>query len=80
MHRCLYKTFEKPYGFTMSQVQSYERLLPLVPLNYPVKSVSDIKRGDCVVTFSRRQIYQFKVGDVSKLLVFHYSFISLFDR
>ncbi|ESQ56093.1 hypothetical protein EUTSA_v10025349mg [Eutrema salsugineum] len=42
------------------QVLKYERLSPLVPLTVPVRSVSDIKTGDCLVTFSRRDIYKLK--------------------
>ncbi|RVX22368.1 DExH-box ATP-dependent RNA helicase DExH16, mitochondrial [Vitis vinifera] len=42
------------------QVQYYERLSPLVPLNVPLRSFSDIQTGDCIVTFSRRQIYKLK--------------------
>lgn len=42
------------------EVQYYERLSPLVPLNVPLRSFSDIQTGDCIVTFSRRQIYKLK--------------------
>ncbi|CAN8232076.1 unnamed protein product [Cochlearia groenlandica] len=42
------------------QVLIYERLSPLVPLEVPVQSVSNIKTGDCLVTFSRRDIYSHK--------------------
>ncbi|XP_034684675.1 ATP-dependent RNA helicase SUV3, mitochondrial isoform X2 [Vitis riparia] len=42
------------------EVQCYERLSPLVPLNVPLRSFSDIQTGDCIVTFSRRQIYKLK--------------------
>ncbi|VVB01126.1 unnamed protein product [Arabis nemorensis] len=42
------------------QVLTYERLSPLVPLKVPVQSVSDIKTGDCLVTFSRKDIYAHK--------------------
>ncbi|CAH8317166.1 unnamed protein product [Eruca vesicaria subsp. sativa] len=42
------------------EVITYERLSPLVPLKVPVRSVSDIKTGDCLVTFSRKDIYKHK--------------------
>ncbi|KAJ1293628.1 hypothetical protein BS78_01G083400 [Paspalum vaginatum] len=41
-------------------VQYYERLSPLVPLKSPLGSFSNIKAGDCLVTFSRREIYNLK--------------------
>ncbi|RCV40937.1 hypothetical protein SETIT_9G095100v2 [Setaria italica] len=41
-------------------VQYYERLSPLVPLKSPLGSFSNIKAGDCLVTFSRRGIYSLK--------------------
>ncbi|CAM0876200.1 unnamed protein product [Alopecurus aequalis] len=41
-------------------VQYYERLSPLVPLNNTLGSFSNIKEGDCVVTFSRLEIYKLK--------------------
>ncbi|WOK91573.1 ATP-dependent RNA helicase SUV3, mitochondrial isoform X1 [Canna indica] len=42
------------------KVQHYERLSPLIPLKYPLGSFSDIRKGDCIVTFSRREIYKLK--------------------
>lgn len=42
------------------KVQYYHRLSPLIPLNRPLRSSSDIKTGDCIVTFSRREIYKLK--------------------
>ncbi|XP_010449989.1 PREDICTED: DExH-box ATP-dependent RNA helicase DExH16, mitochondrial-like [Camelina sativa] len=42
------------------EVHTYERLSPLVPLKEPVSSVSSIKTGDCLVTFSRKDIYAYK--------------------
>lgn len=42
------------------KVQYYERLSPLVPLDQPVGSCSNIRTGDCIVTFSRRDIYKLK--------------------
>lgn len=41
-------------------VRHYERLSPLVPLNYPLGSFSNIQTGDCIVTFSRYEIYKIK--------------------
>ncbi|CAL4927301.1 unnamed protein product [Urochloa decumbens] len=41
-------------------VQYYERLSPLVPLKSPLGSFSNIKAGDCLVTFSRKEIYKLK--------------------
>ncbi|KQK13243.1 ATP-dependent RNA helicase SUV3, mitochondrial [Brachypodium distachyon] len=41
-------------------VQYYERLSPLVPLKSTLGSFSNIKEGDCMVTFSRREIYKLK--------------------
>lgn len=48
--------------YVSMQVQYYERLSPLVPLKTTLGSFSNIKAGDCVVTFSRRSIYMLKVG------------------
>ncbi|XP_078160186.1 ATP-dependent RNA helicase isoform X2 [Carex rostrata] len=42
------------------QIQYYERLSPLVPLKVPLESFSNIKKGDCIVTFSRTDIYRLK--------------------
>ncbi|OMO85654.1 hypothetical protein COLO4_21524 [Corchorus olitorius] len=42
------------------QVQTYERLSPLVPLEVPLGSFSNIRTGDCLVTFSRKGIYRLK--------------------
>ncbi|KAK2980626.1 hypothetical protein RJ640_011434, partial [Escallonia rubra] len=44
------------------KVQYYERLSPLVPLKVPLGPFSNIKRGDCIVTFSRQEIYKLKIG------------------
>ncbi|VAI36599.1 unnamed protein product [Triticum turgidum subsp. durum] len=41
-------------------IQYYERLSPLVPLKSTLGSFSNIKAGDCMVTFSRREIYKLK--------------------
>ncbi|XP_057959678.1 ATP-dependent RNA helicase SUV3, mitochondrial isoform X2 [Malania oleifera] len=41
-------------------IQSYERLSPLVPLKFPLGSFSNIRKGDCIVTFSRHEIYRLK--------------------
>lgn len=46
------------------QVQYYERLSPLVPLKIPLGSFANIKTGDCIVTFSRREIYRIKVRKI----------------
>ncbi|KAK4478109.1 hypothetical protein RD792_017387, partial [Penstemon davidsonii] len=42
------------------QVQYYERLSPLIPLKVPLGSFSNIRNGDCIVTFSRVDIYSIK--------------------
>ncbi|XP_027360998.1 DExH-box ATP-dependent RNA helicase DExH16, mitochondrial isoform X2 [Abrus precatorius] len=42
------------------EIQFYERLSPLVPLKVPLGSVSNVRNGDCLVTFSRREIYRLK--------------------
>ncbi|XP_042449780.1 ATP-dependent RNA helicase SUV3, mitochondrial-like [Zingiber officinale] len=42
------------------KVQHYERLSPLIPLKVPLGSFSNIRKGDCVITFSRREIYRLK--------------------
>lgn len=42
------------------EVQSYERLSPLVPLDVPLGSFSNVRTGDCIVTFSRQTIYKMK--------------------
>lgn len=42
------------------KVQYYERLCPLIPSRIPLGSFSNIKTGDCIVTFSRPKIYKLK--------------------
>ncbi|KAI3459409.1 hypothetical protein Pfo_016072 [Paulownia fortunei] len=42
------------------KVQYYERLSPLVPLKVPLGSFSNIRTGDCIVAFSRYEIYKIK--------------------
>ncbi|KAK7366572.1 hypothetical protein VNO80_08565 [Phaseolus coccineus] len=42
------------------EVQFYERLSPLIPLNVPLGSFSNVRNGDCIVTFSRQEIYRLK--------------------
>ncbi|XP_071735855.1 DExH-box ATP-dependent RNA helicase DExH16, mitochondrial [Rutidosis leptorrhynchoides] len=42
------------------EVKFYERLSPLVPLKVPLGSYSNIRKGDCFVTFSRKKIYKLK--------------------
>ncbi|XP_030507347.2 DExH-box ATP-dependent RNA helicase DExH16, mitochondrial isoform X1 [Cannabis sativa] len=42
------------------EVQHYERLSPLVPLKVPLGSFNNIRTGDCIVSFSRKKIYQLK--------------------
>ncbi|KAJ4967654.1 hypothetical protein NE237_014355 [Protea cynaroides] len=42
------------------KVQYYERLSPLVPSKAPLGSFSNIRTGDCMVTFSRHKIYKLK--------------------
>ncbi|XP_072973354.1 ATP-dependent RNA helicase SUV3, mitochondrial isoform X1 [Typha angustifolia] len=42
------------------KVQYYERLSPLIPLKFPLGSFSNVKTGDCIVTFSRRELYKLK--------------------
>ncbi|XP_059445721.1 DExH-box ATP-dependent RNA helicase DExH16, mitochondrial-like isoform X3 [Corylus avellana] len=42
------------------EVHYYERLSPLVPSKVPLVSFSHIQTGDCIVTFSRREIYRLK--------------------
>lgn len=42
------------------EVNFYERLSPLVPMKVPLSSFSNIRTGDCIVTFSRHKIYKLK--------------------
>ncbi|KAH7666209.1 RNA helicase protein [Dioscorea alata] len=42
------------------EVRYYERLSPLVPVKVPLGSFSNIRTGDCVVAFSRYNIYKIK--------------------
>ncbi|XP_057450238.1 DExH-box ATP-dependent RNA helicase DExH16, mitochondrial isoform X2 [Lotus japonicus] len=42
------------------EVKFYERLSPLVPLKVPLGSFSNVRNGDCIVTFSRKDIYGLK--------------------
>ncbi|KAL6498957.1 RNA helicase [Orobanche gracilis] len=42
------------------EVQYYDRLSPLVPSKVPLGSFSNIRTGDCIVTFSRYKIYNIK--------------------
>ncbi|XP_057524068.1 ATP-dependent RNA helicase SUV3, mitochondrial isoform X2 [Amaranthus tricolor] len=42
------------------KIHYYDRLSPLKPLEEPIGSFLNVKRGDCIVTFSRREIYKYK--------------------
>ncbi|XP_057823813.2 ATP-dependent RNA helicase SUV3, mitochondrial isoform X2 [Cryptomeria japonica] len=42
------------------QVEYYKRLSPLIPSERPLDSFSEIRTGDCVVAFSRQNIYYIK--------------------
>ncbi|KAH8943386.1 hypothetical protein BDL97_13G049000 [Sphagnum fallax] len=42
------------------EVKQYERLSPLVPQTRALGSYSHVRKGDCVVAFSRRDIYSIK--------------------
>ncbi|XP_078436287.1 ATP-dependent RNA helicase isoform X3 [Wolffia australiana] len=42
------------------KVLYYDRLSPLLPLKRPLGSFANIQRGDCIVTFSRQEIYKLK--------------------
>ncbi|XP_009335292.2 DExH-box ATP-dependent RNA helicase DExH16, mitochondrial [Pyrus x bretschneideri] len=42
------------------EVHFYGRLSPLVPMKVPLGSFSNIRTGDCIVTFSRHKIYKLK--------------------
>jgi len=46
-------------GDTFS-LRTYERLSPLKPSQKPLRSFKNVRRGDCVVAFSRRNIYDIK--------------------
>lgn len=62
--KCYQANIQIYRSYVVEQVQYYERLSPLVPLKSPLGSFSNIKAGDCLVTFSRREIYNLKVGMV----------------
>lgn len=42
------------------EVRYYDRLSPLVPLEVPLGSYKNIQTGDCIVSFSRKKIYEIK--------------------
>lgn len=42
------------------EVRTYERLLPLVPQSAALTSLKSVRRGDCVVAFSRRDVHAIK--------------------
>jgi hypothetical protein len=42
------------------EVREYERLSPLKITKRPLKSLASVKQGDCLVTFSRSEIFQLK--------------------
>lgn len=44
------------------QVKHYERLSALKSSRQALGSLSDVRAGDCVIAFSRAQIYAIKVG------------------
>jgi hypothetical protein len=48
--------------FMLMQVKHYERLSPLKSSRQALGSLSDVRAGDCVIAFSRAQIYAIKVG------------------
>jgi hypothetical protein len=42
------------------EVKTYERLLPLVPHDMALGSLRAVRRGDCVVAFSRKEVHGIK--------------------
>ncbi|KAK9917692.1 hypothetical protein WJX75_007248 [Coccomyxa subellipsoidea] len=42
------------------EVRTYERLLPLVPQPAAITSLKTVRRGDCLVAFSRRDVHGIK--------------------
>ncbi|BDA48563.1 ATP-dependent RNA helicase SUV3L, mitochondrial [Coccomyxa sp. Obi] len=42
------------------EVRTYERLLPLVPQAAALTSLKTVRRGDCLVAFSRREVHAIK--------------------
>jgi ATP-dependent RNA helicase SUPV3L1/SUV3 len=42
------------------EIQQYQRLTPLTVMKHPLKALSDLERGDCVVTFSRKEVFHLK--------------------
>lgn len=42
------------------EVHTYERLLPLVPQAAALTSLKTVRRGDCLVAFSRRDVHAIK--------------------
>lgn len=41
-------------------MRTYERLLPLVPQAAALTSLKTVRRGDCLVAFSRRDVHAIK--------------------
>jgi ATP-dependent RNA helicase SUPV3L1/SUV3 len=41
-------------------VATYERLSPLTVEDHPLRTLSAVRKGDCVVAFSRKEIYHIK--------------------
>lgn len=39
------------------EVRQYERLSPLAPARRPLEGLDQVQRGDCVVSFSRREVH-----------------------
>lgn len=70
-----FRTWSRSMCFVFAQVQYYERLSPLVPLNLPLGSFSNIRTGDCIVTFSRRKIYKLKVSQSPNWFIFFYLYL-----
>lgn len=50
-------------------VNTYKRLSPLRVLPQPIPHLGDLQKGDCVVAFSRREIYRLKaeIEETTKL-------------
>ena len=42
------------------EVRTYERLVPLVPQPAAITSLKTVRRGDCLVAFSRRDVHGIK--------------------
>lgn len=54
---CLSLAISQPLSALLGQVHTYQRLTPFTVLDQAVESLANLRPGDCIVCFSKNDIY-----------------------